>query len=340
MLDVVLIVLLASHLVLVDIAMAGPLVCVWLEWRETRHADSVAGGIGRSLARWSNWALTAGIVVGGLLLAIRWWLDDHVYISALTTIPRDRLWFALGELLFYFACMGAYLGLWQRWRQRRFAHRALAIAAASNLLLHFPALFVIVSVLTTRADLLGTSLDRSGYQRMLLDPEVVSRVVHVWLAAFAVSGMTLMGLGLRTVCDDPRDSSRTRLIKAGAALALVPTLLQIPTGVWVAMEMPDTAREPLLGGDWVATGLFVMSLLLMLQLMHSLAGIALGNCEPRQIRNSIAVMLLVVFLMVGTRSRAQAMMLSMHRGSSQPRATASVHTKHDFILHPPPLGLQ
>ncbi|MBI3838141.1 MAG: hypothetical protein HY288_09450 [Planctomycetia bacterium] len=332
MLAVVLVVLLSVHLVLVDIAMTGPFVCVWLEWRETRHADEVAGRVGLRLARWANWALAGGIVVGCLLLAIRWWLDDQTYFSAVATIPRDRLWFALGELFFFFACMGAYQGLWQRWRQRRLAHRALAIAAASNLLLHFPALFAIISVLTTRTDLLNSSLDRSGYQRMLLDCEVLSRVAHVWLAGFAVSGMALMGLALRIERGDDRDPSRMRLIKGGALLALVPTLLQIPTGLWVAMEMPDTARDPLFGGDWLATGLFITSLLLTLQLMHSLAGIALGDRESRQIRNAIAVMMLVVLLMVGTRCRIHHSMLSMDRGSSPPSTAGRAAAKHHFHL--------
>jgi hypothetical protein len=339
-LEVVLVVLLAMHLLLVDIAMAGPLVCVWLEWRETRHADELAGRAGLSLAGIASAALAVGIVTGGLLLAIRWWLDDHTYFSAVAAIPRDRLWFALGELLFYFGCMAAYRALWQRWRRWRLAHRLLAIAAASNLLLHFPALFAIVTVLTTRADRLGVSLDRSGYQRMLLDPEVLSRVAHVWLAAFAVSGATLMYLGLRIDRAGQHDPSRNRLIKAGALVALVPTLLQIPSGLWLALEMPEPARDPLLGGDWVATGLFATSFLLTLQLMHSLAGIAMGNCEPRQIRNSIAIMVLVVLLMVGTRGRAQDFSLSIHRKASQPPRAGRARASHDFILHPTPLGFQ
>ncbi|HEV3138777.1 MAG TPA: cytochrome ubiquinol oxidase subunit I [Pirellulales bacterium] len=340
MADVVLVVLLAVHLLLVDIAMAGPLICVWLEWRESRHADEAAGQVGLRLARFSNAALAIGIVIGGLLLAMRWWLDDRTYFSAVAAIPRDRLWFALGELLFYFGCMAAYIALWQRWRRRRLAHRVLAIAAASNLLVHFPALFAIISALTERADLLGASLDRSGYQRLLLDPEVLSRVVHVWLAAFAVAGVALMGLGLRIDRSPEHNLSRNRLIKAGALVALVATLLQIPSGLWVAMEMPEAARDPLFGGDWMATGLFVTSFLLALQLMHSLAGIALGNREPRQIRNSVAVIMLVLLLMVGTRGRTQDCMVSTHHKQPVARPEGHARASHDFVLHPTQLGLQ
>jgi hypothetical protein len=237
--------------------------------------------------------------------------------------------------------MAAYRGLWQRWRTRRLAHRALAIAAASNLLLHFPALFAIVSVLTTRADRLGVALDRSGYQQMLLDPEVLSRVAHVWLAAFAVSGVALMHLGLQIDRAGQLDLSRNRLIKAGALLALVPTLLQIPSGLWITLEMPAAARDPLLGGDWVATGLFATSFLLTLQLMHALAGIAMGDRQPRQVRSSIAIMMLVVVLMVGARGRAQDFMAPiMHRRASKPTPAGHARVSRDFILHPTPLGFQ
>jgi hypothetical protein len=330
-LEILLAVLLSVHLLLVDIAMGSPLICVWLEWRETRHGDKVSGRVGLSLARWSNWALAGAILLGCLLLAVRWWFDDRKYLAALGAIPRDRLWFALGELVFFFACMGGYLALWQRWRQRRLAHRVLAIAAASNLLLHFPALFAIVSVLSTRPELLHHSLDRSGYKQLLLDPEVLSRVAHVWLAAFAVSGMALMGLGWRAGRGEERDPSSSRLIKRGALLALVPTLLQIPVGLWVALEMPESLRDPLFGGDWLASGLFAGSLLLTLPLMQWLAAIALGDHESRQIRNSIAVMVLVVLLMVGTRCRIHRPLLSIHR-DAPPSAIENVPAKRPFYL--------
>ena len=147
MLQVFLTVLVAAHLLLVDVAMAGPLMCVWLEWRETRFADRSAGLIGKTLAGLVQWTLAGGIVLGGLLLAIRWWMDDRTYFSAVATIPVGRLWFGLGELLFFYGCMGGYVALWNRWRSHRLAHRALAIAAATNLLLHFPALFTMISVI-------------------------------------------------------------------------------------------------------------------------------------------------------------------------------------------------
>ncbi len=318
MLQIVLVLSLSAHLLLVDIAMAGPLVCVWLAWRATRRADPMAGRAAIALARISIGALVGGIVIGGVLLAIHGWMGDGAYFSALGAVPVSRLWFGCAELLFSLVCMSAYLALWDRWKQRPGAHRLLAIAAASNLLLHFPALFAIVSVLSTRGELVGQTLDGAGYRRMLIDGEILSRVAHVWLAAFAVTGVLLMVLARRLAVAEGQAAAGQRLIQRGAWLGLVPSLLQIPAGLWLAWQMPDTAREPLFGSDPLATGLFMVSLLLALVLIHTLAAVALGDHEPRNIGRSMALLVILILLMVGTRLRLHTNAAAEHGGSSLP----------------------
>jgi hypothetical protein len=306
-LQIVSIVGLSAHLLLVDVAMAAPLVCVWLEWRATRRADALAGRAGAALARIAPTALTFGMVLGGLLLALRWASDDRPYFAAIWAIPVSRLWFGLAELVFSLACLAAYAALWNRWSGRRRAHRLLAIAGASNLLIHFPALFAILSVLSTRRDWLDQTLDRAGFQRMLLDAEVVSRVAHVWLAAVAATGVLLMLLARRYAAERAEAAVSWNLVRRGAWLALVPSLLQLPAGLWLAWQMPEADREPFLGGDLLAVGLFAVSLLLALALIHLLAAIALGDDEPKQIGRSAATLLVLVLLMVSTRSRLRSL---------------------------------
>ena len=141
-------------------------------------------------------ALVAGSVLGGVLLAARWGADDG-YFRALAVVPRNRLWFAAAELVFSLVLLAVYVGLWDRWRKGRIWHRLLGLAAATNLLAHFPALFVIVSVLDARRPFPVEPLDRAGYQHLLVDGEVLSRVVHLWMAAGAVTGMFVVLLALR-----------------------------------------------------------------------------------------------------------------------------------------------
>ena len=322
MLEAVLALLLGVHLLLVNVAMIGPLICVWLDWRRSRFGDDVAGRAGHTLARWANWSLTGGVLLGGLLLAARWWQSDDRYFAAVGAVPRSRLWFAGLELLFYFACMGAYVGLWNRWRRWRIGHRLLAVAASTNLLMHFPALFAIIAILSSRPEAAVEPLGAAGYRRMLIDPEVLSHVIHVWVAALAVSGATLMGLGLRMARREQDPAAVGRLVQRGAVVALGATLAQIPLGFWLTTELPASQRQPLLGGDLLATGLFVASLLTALSLMHRLAGIALGDNGPKQIRRAIGVTCVLVLLMVGTRCRT-----TQRAGALQPaasRAEASV----------------
>jgi hypothetical protein len=294
--------------------MAGPLACVWLEWRKTRHGDAPAGRAGLALSRWTNWALAGGIALGAVLLAAHWFMRRDSYFAAVRSVPPSRLWFAGAELLFYFACMGAYVSLWNRWHNWRLAHRALAIAAATNLMIHFPALFAIISVASARPELLDQPLGPTGYRQMLVDGEVMSRVVHVWMAALAVTGAVVMGLALGQADEKHDRAAAQQLVRRGATLALVPTLLQVPSGFWLAMEMPEPARDPLLGGTPLATGLFVAALVVALVLVHRLAAIALGDDGPKQVRRSIATMLLLIMLMVATRYR------SFGRAASLPAA--------------------
>ncbi len=283
MIEVVTTVLLAAHMILVDLAMVGPLASAWLDWRSKREKADQLGEFGRTLALWSVVALAIGGLLGGALLLLRYLSDDR-YFRAIAAIPRDRLWFAGAELLFSFLCLGAYVGLWRRWQKGRGWHRLLAVAAASNLMVHFPALFTIISLVGTRPSLSGGPLDRAEFRRLLVDGEVLSRVAHVWLAAVAVTGMAMVWLALRTMATVPPESveMRQRLVKLGARLALGAAVLQFPTGLWVALAMPETAIGPLLGGDAAASLLFLSSVVLAMLLMHVLAALALSEPTRRQ----------------------------------------------------------
>jgi hypothetical protein len=304
-LDFLLVALLALHLLLVDVAMAGPLASIWLEWRGARGRDMAADNTARALARLATGSLLLGVLFGALLLAMRWALDDRGYFRALEMIPASRLWFGLAELLFYLMCMFAYLRLWDRLRSWRIAHRLLALAASSNLLLHFPALFVIISVLNRRTAVAAGPLDRAGYWRLLLDGEVTSRVVHVWLSSLAITGVAWMVLALKSkLAESGAAASCQRLIQQGAWLALIATLLQLPVGMWITLEMPESARESLFCGDVLASSIFALSLLLVMLLAHMLSAVAQGESRPDYIRRSALVAAVIVLLMVGTRWRA------------------------------------
>ena len=61
MLDLLVVALLALHLLLVDIAMAAPLACIWLEMLGTRRGDPAAESLARRLAGVAMGALAGGV---------------------------------------------------------------------------------------------------------------------------------------------------------------------------------------------------------------------------------------------------------------------------------------
>ena len=93
------------------------------------------------------------------------------------------------------------------------------------------------------------------------------------------------------------------LVKRGARLTLFMTMLQFPVGLWVALAMPPASRDLLLGSDALAAVLFLASLALAMMLLHVLSPLALGPPAWRPALRSVAVLVALILLMVGTRVR-------------------------------------
>jgi hypothetical protein len=309
-------VLFTAHLLAVNLAMAGPLLCIWLEWRDAKRDDPLARRIDLALARWSLAAFGLGILIGVALLGLLWLSDNEPYFAAVRTLPADRLAFTGGELLFYLVCQGVYCRLARRrleGRQpsRRGLSRVLAIAAASNLMYHFPALFSMLAVISNRPELWDRTLDRPLYRALLIEPEVVSRVLHVWLAAIATAGAAVMLLASR-LADPSHGPSASPLAAAGARWALIASLAQLPVGLWVLFELRGPAAAPLWNGDIAVLLLVGGGILLAMLLLQQLAGLSLGDCTPKNVRRSAITTAAVVLLMCGAVDRMQRLaMLEM-----------------------------
>jgi aldose 1-epimerase len=301
-------ILLTAHLLLVDVAMFGPLMAVWFDWRARRESQQALGEFGRRLAWISVWGLVAGGVLGGVLLAIRYLVDER-YFRALAVVPRDRLWFAGAEWLFALVCLVLYAASWRRWQRVRVVHGLVAIAAASNLLIHFPMFFVAVSVIRMRPALLDEPLTRGGYRRLLVDPEVLARVLHLWLAAAAVTGLVIVWVALSrrpfgNLEIDQQAELRGRVLKLGGRVAMTAVMLQFPTGLWVALVLPERSRQSLMGTDGAATLLFLGSVGLAMLLMNLLSALILGERKRELARRSTVVLFMLMLLMVAVRLRS------------------------------------
>ena len=305
MLEILITLVLAVHLFAVNVGAAGPLCCVWLHRQESRYENVAAGYIGRQLAPLSVTLLSLGVMLGMVLLWLLWWADDRAYLAALSQIPMTRYWYGMGELVFSFVLMAAYMLLWDRMRKHPNWHALLAILASTNLLYHFPPLLTIIAVISTRPELEGVWIDSSTYHQLLFDGEVLSRVLHVWLASFAVTALVVMGYAAKIARLDAYRHEALIVASWGARLALGPTLAQLLVGVWVTVALSDEARFAVMGEDLLASGLLVASILTSLVLLHFLAAVAMGEVTQRAVWRCAMLMALVIVLMSGVLRRAR-----------------------------------
>ena len=192
--------LLTVHLLLVNVAMAGPFVCLWLEWRGTKRDDILAARIGQRLSRDVVWALLLASLLGALLVGLLWLRNDRAYFDGVRVVPVGRLWAAGGELVFSLALLALYAFAWnwfspQSWR--RWLHRTIGLLAGTNLVYHFPPLFAAISLVASTPKYWGQPLTGAEFRKLLFSNAVLSQAVHVWLASFAVVGTVLMFYALR-----------------------------------------------------------------------------------------------------------------------------------------------
>lgn len=302
-------ILLAAHLLAMNVATASPLVCVWLQWRG-RQGDATAREVGRRLAGISVAALLLGVAFGAALWGAAWLAGDAAYFAALNRFPMRALVHAGGEILFSLVCLTVYAATWNRWSDRPWLHGLWAAVASTNLLYHFPPLMIVLGELSMRPQFVAeTSITREAFRPLLLRPEIVSQVLH-----FALASATIAGLALMLVAADPRRLASAggmydedlhsvqdarHLIRIGAWTALIASLAQFVIGPWVLIEMPVDARNGLMGDQWLATALFLVAIVVAFAAIHALAAVAFGEVTPKNIRRGVVLVLGVVVLMAG-----------------------------------------
>jgi len=306
--DVLIILLLAAHLLAVNVASAGPFVCLWLAWRTRRRQDALADSAGEWLARMSLIGLTSGIVLGGLLLGAVYLHRPEPFLRAAELIPRSRYWFGIGELAFSYLLLLVYLLTW-RGHAGRWWHALVNLLAATNTIYHFPLLFAAIGVLTTRPDLWGKpEFDRSAMRVLFTDPETLARVTHFILASFAVTGVMLLGLAMRRLRDESAREEAARLGVWGGWLALVPTVLQLMSGLWLLMASPSPLQAALTGGDGWTTTCFGVSLVAVFLLLPCLASSGFGTAQRRDYLRAVILLTVAILGMTAARHLAHERM--------------------------------
>jgi hypothetical protein len=296
--ELLLIILVAVHLLAVNLAGAGPLVAAWIDWRGARRGDPEAALAARTLMWWSIGGAVFGMGLGGAALAILvyWPPQTHqrYWRSVELEITETRWWFIAAEIAFYFVCTVAAAVIWRRTDRLVWLRRLLAVAAGTNLLYHFPALFTILAIMFERPDHRGQTLDRALYLQFLLQTETLARILHVWLSSLAVAGLSLCWIGARGA---PAESAASRRVAVnGAWLSLGATLLQIPVGVWLLTALPEGRTQRILA----SAPIFWPAIFVALALMHQLAMLSIGDLSRRRLSTATLLIIIVVLLMTAT----------------------------------------
>jgi len=296
--------LMTAHLLCVNVASGGPLVSVWLDWRGVR-GDEAAAKAAAYLAR----ASVLGLLVGAALGILVGWLKWNAEYRALWLGPLNyKLHWAGLEAIF---SLVLYIGWWL-WLPgrlggsfRAMATRGLvAVLAATNLLYHFPVLFSVADRLANAGPVSSARITGAEFRRLMVEAETPALAVHVALASVAMAGVMLLGFALRGLRRG-ESASASRIAVWGGRIALVPSLLQLPVGLWTLTTMSPAAQSRIMGTDAIGTLFFIGSLLATFWLISDLVKVALNEVTRFLLIRVMAAMLVTILLMTAMQRQSR-----------------------------------
>lgn len=296
-------IVLAGHLICMNLASALPLLCLLLQWQTRHDNDSPALSTLRSLAWISIGALLLGSLMGIGVAAVMWLQHDRALVDVLPRFERKIYW-GLAELVVYLAALGLYLRLLPSAKPARrtvwWTSIFLAFAAATNLLYHFPPLFGVMVMVSHAPEMASESITVDEFRRLMMTGKVMSLTVHFWLASLALGAIFAAHFVLRSLPNQPLTKSISAFVRWTSGIALATTAVQILVGTWVLVQIGPVAQNRLLGGDWIATTLLAAALLMVFALLQRLAELSFSPPDKGKTRQALLWMILVILLMTGS----------------------------------------
>jgi hypothetical protein len=224
--------------------------------RRGTRGDDVATTAATYLARASLLGLVVGAVLGLIVGCLKW---DADYRSLWLGPLSYKLHWAVIEAIFSLVLMiGWWLWLPGRARgaSRAMAARCLiAVLAATNLLYHFPPLFSVAARLDDAGQVSGEQIGPAAFRRLMVAGDTPAIFLHVVLASLAVAGIMLLGLAMRWLRGGDKVGA-AKIARWGAQWALVPSLLQLPVGLWTLTALPAAAQSQLMADGGKLSGTF------------------------------------------------------------------------------------
>jgi hypothetical protein len=295
--------LLAAHLLCVNVAAGGPMVAAWLDWRGMRGSELAARG-----AVFLGRAAVMGLLLGAMLGVLVGWLKWTPEYESLWLGPLSyKLKWTMLEAVFSLLMLAGWCwflpgraggGKWAA-----VVRSIVAVLAATNLMYHFPVLFSIAGRLQDAGETTGAIL-RGGEFRALIGKETIGLGVHVALASIAVAGVLLLVWARQLLARGDKEHAEL-VARWGGRWALVPTLVQLPLGLYLLSIMPAAEQARLMGGSGLGVLLFVAALGAAFWLMNDLAQIAMGEVTRGLLTRAVAAMVVTVGLMTAMQMQTR-----------------------------------
>jgi len=286
------------HLLVIAIAAAGPLLCIPLNAKQLNRKDSAERdaywALGTTLSRHANIALIVGSVFGLIVAALVWNDDFHQRCHVLKT----RFMYAGVEWVF--SCV--LLLITHRWWLKRpdgfkpFLFRSLLIVlATTNLLYHFPIIFMLVNEITPEvlADLKssGAELSRQQFYKYAFSNSMLARWLHVVVSMLMISFAYVAVIALRFARDTTEVARETavRTVSWSARNVLILIFAQIGFGLMALMTMENS--QLVMGGDVMVTALFGGSMCLLLLQMQQWTALSSRKIDPQAVARAVTTLI-------------------------------------------------
>ncbi len=255
------------HVVPMNVSLGGSFLApVFLFFGRNNH-DSNIYQLGRRLAYslpiFISFAITQGIVP---LLFIQLLYGPMFYTaSVLIAVPWISILFLL--LISYYI---TYIVIYRYLNVQTHEKASADTKAIILLFIGFLGFLTIAFLFTNNTTLMLTpqkwlamyTAHPTGLNLNLGEPQLIARYSHFVLAAIAVAGLAVAGLGAYRV--DNQDEFSKFAIKLGSRIFLSVTLLQIPVGVWFLFSIPHDIMVNFMGQDKISTLVFSLAMLLAL----------------------------------------------------------------------------
>mgnify|MGYP003974758601 CR=1 FL=1 len=286
------------HLLVIAVAAAGPLLCIALNAKQLNRKDTLERvtywTLGTTLSRHANVALIVGSVFGLIVAGIVWDDDFHQRCHVL----KSRFMYAGIEWVF--SCV--LLLITHRWWAKRpdglrpFLFRSLLIVlATTNLLYHFPIIFMLVHEIPREVvDTLessGMELNRQQFYEYAFSSSMLARWLHIVVSMLMISFAYVAVLALRYahVTSGVARETAVRTVSWTARHILILLFAQIGFGIMALLTMKNS--QSVMGGDVMVTALFGGGMCLLLLQIQQWTALLSGKIDSRAVARAVTTLI-------------------------------------------------